>query len=204
MIKFSFISLIIFPMIFILVLRIIKILFQKNHKENLKKEYILRFDQFLFFIVFTIIGLGIFSGLPNYFLENLHHYYRTEIAAYWSYPYISLVEKIWWVIIAPTQIVTVPILILALFGLLKDRKKSFIPLVFLMIPLLNFGIFMHSKGARMFSSLAFPICFLASIGFYEIIKIAPNVIRKKSIFIVGLQFVFFVTFINFSSAVTKK
>jgi MFS family permease len=179
LIKFSFTSFVIFPSFLLVVAKSIK-------SGNFK--IIRRLKQFSFFLVVFSFGIYLFAGL-GYFIQNYDHSLSTEVAAWWSYPYFSLLEKIWWILIAPTQVVTVPIYIFMWIGILKNFKKVIYPFIFLIIPLVQFGLFMQSKGARLFAPITFSICVIAAYGFSYFKNKLPKSVQKYSIFVVSLYVV---------------
>src|SRR3989338_368554 len=189
LIKFSSVFFIIVPAVLMLLTELMKKIKKSYPRDLMKKEIKFRLFQLMLFFIFLFTLLSIFSG-KGYFAQSLHQYFQTEVAAYWSYPYITFWEKLWWFITAPTQIFTVPALMLSCNPLLRSKKKILIPLVFLLIPLFQFSFFMKSKGARMFGSLSFPLAMLASAGWNDLAGRFPAELKNKRNFILAIFVIF--------------
>ena len=189
LIKFSYVSFVIYPVLFIAVLDsllIIRSMGWQGYLSRFEKEKNFRILQAAFFLSLFLIGLSIFSGFKGYFLGNLHHFLRTEVAGYWSYPYQTFPEKLWWILIAPTQITTVPVLLLFILGIIFYGRKLNKLYIFILLPLIQFGFFMQSKGARLFAPVVFPICLVAAYGLNHLLSRMPTVFKKRYFSIISL------------------
>lgn len=184
LIKFSFIFFVILPAGVLIFADLIRNVIIYGWKEVWKNDAKLRLKQLIFFLFILLVGLAIFSG-PFYFLRNLDRFFQAELAAYWSYPYVTFGDKLWWLLIAPTQITTVPVLFLFIAGICTRKREILVPFTFLFIPLIFFSFFMQSKGARMIAPVAYTICYIASYGFISIVKKFPGWMKKKQILLIS-------------------
>lgn len=185
LIKFSFLSFIIFPTFIMIISDFIVKIGGGLLKGKLKPEIILRIKQIIFFLAVFLPGVYLFAGW-GYFIQNIDRILPTEVAGWWSYPYFTIYEKLWWIFISPTQILTIPMIILFILGLYSHGKKLLIPLVFAYLPLFQFGLFMQSKGARLFGAVVYPFCLIAGFGFEYLISKSPVIVRKKKYFFLGI------------------
>jgi hypothetical protein len=185
LIKFSFCFFILFPAGLLILGDSIKMARKTSIFYVVKHDMGRRLKQFIFFLLFLGIGIFIFSG-PTFFIENFGHSIQTEVAAWWSYPYITLLDKIWWFFIVPTQIITLPVFILFWYGVVTWWRKILSPLVFIFFPLFCFAFFMQSKGARMIAPITFVVCLVASYGYTRIFRNASN--RMKRVSAIGIVF----------------